>query len=96
MNELPHPDHQYLDAAEGWLGLGNWREASQELEQIRPQFRLHPSVLEIRYKIHAEAKRWAEAVVVAKTVRDLLPDELWGYFLYRLRSARAQRHPGSP
>ena len=94
MNELPHPDHRYLEAAEGWLGLGNWREAGAELEQIQPQFRLHPSVLEIRYKIHAEAKRWPEAVVVAKTVRDLLPDELWGYFytayaLHELKDTQA-------
>jgi predicted Zn-dependent protease len=80
MNDLPHPDHQHLEAAEGWLGLGNWREASVELEQIQPQFRTHPSVLEIRYKVHAEAKQWDQAVAVAKEVRDALPDELWGHF----------------
>lgn len=80
MNELPHPDCRHLEAAEGWLGLGNWREASAELEQIQPQFHKHPSVLEIRYKIHAEAKRWELAMAVAKAVRDLLPEEPWGHF----------------
>ena len=80
MNPLPYPDHRHLEAAEGWLGLGNWREASIELEQIQPQFRTHPSVLEIRYKIHAEAKQWELAVAAAQEVRDLLPDELWGHF----------------
>jgi len=80
MNELPHPDHQHLEAAEGWLGLGNWREASLELAQIQPQFRTHPLVLEIRYKIHAEAKQWDRAVAVAQEVRDQQPNDLWGHF----------------
>ena len=80
MNDLPHPDDQHLEAAEGWLGLGSWRDASGELEQIQPQFRAHPSVLELRYKIYAEAKRWELAVAVAEEVRELLPDEPWGYF----------------
>lgn len=80
MNDLPHPDHQHLEAAEGWLGLGSWREASEELEQIQPQFHAHPSVLELRYKIHAAANRWEAAVAVANEVRQLLPDQLWGYF----------------
>ena len=80
MQELPHPDCQHLEAAEGWLGLGSWREASEELEQIQPQFRAHPAVLELRYKIHAEAKRWELAMAAAKEVRQLLPDEPWGHF----------------
>jgi tetratricopeptide (TPR) repeat protein len=80
MNELPHPDHQFLEAAEGWLGLGDWREASLELAQIQPQFHTHPAVLEIRYKIHAEAKQWERAVAVAQQVRDRLPNDLWGHF----------------
>ena len=80
MINLPHPDHQHLEAAEGWLGLGSWREAGEELDQIQPQFRAHPSVLEMRYKILAEAKRWEEAAAVARAVRQLLPDQPWGYF----------------
>lgn len=80
MNDLPHPNDRHLEAAEGWLGLGSWREASGELEQIQPEFQAHPSVLEMRYKIHAEAKRWDLAVEVAKAVRELLPDQPWGHF----------------
>jgi predicted Zn-dependent protease len=80
MNDLPHPNDRHLEAAEGWLGLGSWREASDELEQIQPEFRAHPSVLEMRYKIYAEAKRWDQAVEVAKAVRALLPNQPWGHF----------------
>ena len=80
MHDLPHSDNQHLEAAEGWLGLGNWREASAELELIESQFRAHPSVLELRYKIHAAASRWDLAVAVAEEVRELLPAEPWGHF----------------
>jgi predicted Zn-dependent protease len=80
MKDLPLPDHRHLEAAEGWLGLGSWREASDELGQIQPQFRAHPSVLEMGYKIHAEAKHWELALAVAREVSALLPDELWGHF----------------
>ena len=34
MPELDRQDKQHLDAAEGWLGLGNWRDANKELENI--------------------------------------------------------------
>jgi hypothetical protein len=44
-------------AAEGWLGLGDHLAANEELEQISPKLRAHPLVLEVRYKIYAEAKR---------------------------------------
>ncbi len=41
-------DQRHLDAAEGWIGLGNHIEANEELEQITPQNRAHPAVLEVR------------------------------------------------
>ena len=77
---LPHPDNRHLEAAEGWLELGNWREAHCEVEQINSQLRAHPYVLEMRYKIHVAAKRWDMAMEVACEARDKLPEEPWGYF----------------
>ena len=82
MKPLPHPDNQHLEAAEGWLGLGNWREANDELENIRPELRDHPFVLEVRYKIFAEAKRWDEAVEIARTLSEMLPEYSWGFIHY--------------
>ena len=37
MNPLPLPDQQHLNAAEGWLGLGDHLSANEELEQITPK-----------------------------------------------------------
>jgi len=31
MKPLPHPDNKHLEAAEGWLELGNYLEENEEL-----------------------------------------------------------------
>ena len=51
---LKPPDSIHLKAAEGWLVLGNHVEPNEELENITPQFRVHPDVLEIRWQITTE------------------------------------------
>ena len=66
--QLPFQDQRLLEAAEGWLGLGDWREANKELERIEAKFRVHPSVLELRYKIYAMAERWEMALEVASSL----------------------------
>jgi len=80
MNNLPLPDQRLLDAAEGWLGLGDPLAANEELEQITPTFRAHPFVLEVRYKIYAEEKHWEGAVEIARTMARALPANPWGHF----------------
>ena len=77
---LPLSDQRHLNAAEGWLGLGNWDEANNELEEITPALRAHPVVLELRYKIYSLAGRWDGAVEIAQTMAKLLPDNPWGHF----------------
>jgi tetratricopeptide (TPR) repeat protein len=59
---LEPPDSFHLSAAVGWLELGNWREADEELEKIAPALRAHPDVLEIRWAIHAKAGKWEQCV----------------------------------
>ena len=34
MSDLSFTDIRHLEAAQGWLGLGNWREAKVELESF--------------------------------------------------------------
>jgi len=80
VKNLPHPDNKHLEAAEGWLGLGNWREANEDLEKIAPEHRTHPFVLELRYKIYEAAGNWAMALDAAKGLREILPDDQWGHF----------------
>ena len=40
------PDSMHLEAAQGWLELGNHEEANEELELIDAPLRVHPDVLE--------------------------------------------------
>lgn len=56
------PNTHYLQAAVGWIELGNYLEANEELERITPQVRAHPDVLTARWQIYAHAKKltWCE------------------------------------
>jgi predicted Zn-dependent protease len=74
LKNLPYPDNKHFDAAEGWLELGNWQEANEELEHITPRFKSHPYVLELRYKIYQAAGRPEKAVEAAGELRTLLPE----------------------
>jgi tetratricopeptide (TPR) repeat protein len=61
---LEPPDSFHLSAAIGWLELGNWREADEELEKIAPALRVHPHVLEIGWMIYAKAGQWERCVEI--------------------------------
>lgn len=75
MQPLDSPDIHHLRAAQGWLGLGNWREANEELEKIAPALRAHPDVLEVRFQIHAEAGQWNMAAEIARELVQISPKE---------------------
>jgi hypothetical protein len=65
-------DQRHLEAAQGWLGLGNHLEANEELEQITPEYRAHPAVLQIRWQIYAQAKKWEGALHIASALAQRL------------------------
>ena len=73
MKPLQPPDTFHLDAAIGWLGLGNSLEANEELEKITPGLRAHPDVLEVRIEIYARAKKWEGCVEIANALVELRP-----------------------
>jgi hypothetical protein len=85
--ELQPPDSHHLRAAEGWIGLGNWREASEELEAISPAQWAHPDVLEVRWHICAQAKKWDACLDVAEATIKLEPNDpgAWIHRSFALR-----------
>lgn len=87
MRNFSPPDEQRLQAAVGWLGLGNWKEANEELECITPEFRAHPDVLKARVKIYVAAEKWDEVILLGDALADLVPDSSFG----PLHSACARR-----
>jgi tetratricopeptide (TPR) repeat protein len=79
MKELSNPDRFQIEAAEGWLMLGNPIEANEELEKISPENRRHPAALSVRWQVYAAAEWWEAAWVVSKVLCEVLPDspEAW-------------------
>ena len=78
MSHLDYPDAFHLRSAVGWLELGNWQEANEELERIRPEQRAHPDVLQVRVKIYTAAEKWDYVAEVANTLCAMLPDSSFG------------------
>ena len=76
---LPHPDHFHVNAAQGWLGLGNPVEALAELDRIAPALQDHGAVLELRFIALANAKRFAPALALAERQIAAAPDEPQGW-----------------
>jgi len=79
MSEFRLTDIRHLEAAQGWLGLRNWREAKVELTNIPEKLQSHPDVLQVRWAIHAAAKEWEPAVEVAEAFRQAKPDSPFGF-----------------
>jgi hypothetical protein len=76
---LEPPDSHRLPAAQDWLELGNHVEADRELDEITPQLRAHPDVLEVRWGIYAHAKKWDACVDIAAVIIKLAPEQPDGW-----------------
>ena len=87
MNKLEPPDTHYFLAAIGWLELGNVVEARAELAQLSAARQEHPDVLELRWSLAAEQKRWEEALEVARALLRRAPKRSsgWLHQAYALR-----------
>lgn len=96
MSELQSPDIHHLSAAEGWLELGNAREAQAELDCISPAAQGRIEVLAVRWGILAHFKSWEQGVAVAARIVELAPKEVFGwiqrsYALHELKRTREAR-----
>jgi hypothetical protein len=95
MKELDRPALLRLQAAQGWVELGNPGAASEELEEISPDRRAHPQVLQVRREVYAAAGRWDAALDIARALVKLTPDDPVGwihqsYALHVLASRRSR------
>ena len=77
--EFSVPDRRAMDAVEGWLALGDWNSALEELEKISPPLRSHPDVLKLRVETYSTAKKWGEVVEAATTFTHKFPDHPFGF-----------------
>lgn len=90
MPNLEPPDNHFLDAATGWLMLGNAEEARREFEQLSQTARNHPEALDFEWRWLAHEKRWEAAVEVAQRLVDQCPRraEAWIHRSFALHELR--------
>ncbi len=65
-----------LQAAIGWLELGNPIEAHNELEHLPAKLRAHPEVLNVRCEIYMRAKSWSGALTIAESLAATIPGKV--------------------
>jgi tetratricopeptide (TPR) repeat protein len=96
MHPLDRADLMRLQAAEGWLELGNPAEARAELDQISPEYQCHPDVLRLRWQELSDRKEWSEALEVAAAILQADPGSASGwvhrsYCLHELKRTQEAR-----
>ena len=96
MTAFEPPDSHHLSAAEGWLELGNPREAQAELDCISTVAQGRVEVLALRWGILARFNSWKECIVLADRIVEAAPKEVFGwihrsYALHELRRTREAR-----
>jgi len=87
MIELKHPDTLHLQAAVGWLELGNHLEANEELAKITASLRAHPDVLMVRWLIFAKGEQWEGAFEIARALVEMVPEFPTGW-IYQAEALR--------
>jgi Flp pilus assembly protein TadD len=87
------PDQHHLNAAIGWLGLGNPAEARAEFEQLTPRQRALPAALAFEWRLLATEARWREAAAVAERWVETEPGspEAWIQRSFALHECQATR-----
>ena len=93
MSELDPADAHQLRAVEGWLDLGNPREAQVEFGRLRPELQQHPAVLELKWTLHAAQHQWETALETARLMVEVAPERPAGwinrsYALHELKRTR--------
>jgi|GraSoiStandDraft_24_1057298.scaffolds.fasta_scaffold176939_2 hypothetical protein len=63
-----------IRAAEGWLGLGDYNSASEELDCLPAHAAIHFEVLKIRCAIYRKAKRWNDLQTLAESCCEIFPN----------------------
>lgn len=96
MKQLQPPDSHHWSAAEGWLELGNHREAELELNLISASEQERVEVMALRWSIEAQSKSWEKCTCVAARMIEIAPDHVFGwihrsYALHELKRTKEAR-----
>src|SRR4029077_7795533 len=86
---LEPPDQQYWEAAVGYVELGMFQDANDQIEKIDPFNRAAPEVLAVRIEIYRGLKKWELMQQIAKRLKEFEPQNVeWAISLaYATRRA---------
>jgi Tfp pilus assembly protein PilF len=80
MNEtISVTDSRHILAAEGWLELGNYSEAKEELNEVSTLNLDHPDVLVVRWEIYSRARQWKACEDIARALTAIRPEDAKGW-----------------
>ena len=85
------PTRRHLDYASGYIALGMFDDAANELEEVCFDDRLKPEVLRVRVELYHEAKEWDQLLAVAKGLAQASPDEEQGWISWAYALRELQR-----
>lgn len=72
---LSTDDQKHLTTAQGYAELGMWLDANAELEEIDPEVRHVPEVLEVRVLIYRALEKWELMQTVSKQLALYDPEQ---------------------
>ena len=87
--QLKHPDSAHLKAAAGWIQLGDYDSANDELEKIRADWRAHTDVLELRWLIYSHHEQWDTCLDITSAIVKMAPDRVTGWIHKAISLSRA-------
>jgi predicted Zn-dependent protease len=79
VDTIEPPDIHHLNAARGWLELGNAAEAWVELGELLPRWHEHPEVLNLMWDLYADEGAWPKALAVARQMVNRYADDVSGW-----------------
>ena len=92
---LEPPDQQYWQAAVGYVELGMFEDANDQLEKIDPFNRAAPEVLAVRLAIYQGLKKWELMREIARRLADFQPDNIQWVTSYAYATRRAEAIPAA-
>lgn len=82
MKPLHGKDNRHILAAEGWLELGDYAQASSELDEVTPELRGDPEVIGMRCLIYRAEKKWSDLLLLSEGLAKVEPGSV-GVWLHQ-------------
>ena len=87
---LESPDKDYFTAAVGYVELGLFLDANEQLENIGPFNRVAPEVLALRVEIYRGLEKWDLMQEIAQRLHEFSPQDVQWVISYAYATRRSE------